>query len=130
MFHFLLAEKQYGLLNNQFAPILTNLCLWIFVILCETEYVMENTEDQGKAEKAFKNFGKRVDAFVVELNEAGDRVQKEFKDRFEELKDSAEKLKGEVKNKERWKEVEASLKKAGEEMNNAFKAAFKKKENS
>jgi hypothetical protein len=90
---------------------------------------MENTEDQGKAEKTFKNFGKRIDEFVVELNEAGDRLQKEFKDRFEELKDSAEKLKDEAKNKERWKEVEASLKKAGEEMNNAFKAAFKKKEN-
>lgn len=90
---------------------------------------MENTEDQGKAEKAFKNFGKRLDDFVVELNEAGDRVQKEFKDRFEELKDSAEKLKDETKNKERWKEVEESLKKAGEQLNNAVKAAFKKKEN-
>ncbi len=89
---------------------------------------MENTEDQGKAEKAFKNFGKRLDDFVVELNQAGDRVQKEFKDRFEELKDSAEKLKDETKNKERWKEVEDSLKKAGEQLNNAFKAAFKKKE--
>lgn len=90
---------------------------------------MENTEDEGKAEKAFKNFGKRLDDFVVELNEAGDRLQKEFKDRFEELKDSAEKLKDETKNKERWKEVEASLKKASDELGNAFKAAFKKKEN-
>jgi hypothetical protein len=90
---------------------------------------MENAEDQGKAEKAFKSFGKRLDEFVVELNEAGDRLQKEFKERFEELKDSAEKLKDEAKNKERWKEVEVNLKKAGDELNNAFKAAFKKKEN-
>jgi phosphoglycerate-specific signal transduction histidine kinase len=90
---------------------------------------MENTEDQGKAEKAFKSFGKRVDEFVVELNEAGERLQKEFKDRLDELKDSASKLEQEAKNKERWKEVEANLKKAGEELNNAFKAAFKKKEN-
>jgi sugar-specific transcriptional regulator TrmB len=89
---------------------------------------MENTEEQGKAEKAFKSFGKRVDEFVVELNEAGERLQKEFKERFEELKDSAEKLKEEAKNKERWREVEDSLKKAGEDLNNAFKAAFKKKE--
>lgn len=89
---------------------------------------MENTEEQGKAEKAFKSFGKRVDEFVVELNEAGERLQKEFKERFEELKDSAEKLKDEAKNKERWREVEDSLKKAGEDLNNAFKAAFKKKE--
>ncbi len=90
---------------------------------------MENTEEQGKAEKAFKSFGKRVDEFVVELNQAGERLQKEFKERFEELKDSAEKLKEEAKNKERWREVEDSLKKAGEDLNNAFKAAFKKKEN-
>lgn len=90
---------------------------------------MENTGDQGKAEKTFKNFGKRIDEFVVELNEASDRLQKEFKDRFEELKDSAEKLKDEARNKERWKEVEDSLKKASDELGNAFKAAFKKKEN-
>jgi hypothetical protein len=41
------------------------------------------------------------------------------------LKDSAEKFKDETKNKERWKELEASLKKAGEELANAFKSAFK-----
>lgn len=89
---------------------------------------MENTEDQGKAENAFKNFGKRIDEFVVELNEAGERLQKEFKDRLDELKDSASKLEDQVKDKERWKEVQESLKKAGEEFSNAFKAAFKKKE--
>lgn len=89
---------------------------------------MENTEDKGKAEKAFKNFGKRIDDFVVELNEAGDRLQQEFKSRLEELKDSAEKLKDEAKNKERWKEVEDSLKKASDELGNAFKAAFRKKD--
>lgn len=89
----------------------------------------KNTEDQGKAERTFKNFGKRIDEFVVELNEASERLQKEFKSRFEELKDSAEKLKDEAKNKERWKEVEDSLKKASDELGNAFKAAFKKKEN-
>jgi hypothetical protein len=90
---------------------------------------MENKEDSGKAEKMFKTFGKRVDDFMVELQEAGERLNKEFEGRFEELKDSAEKIKKEAKNKERWKEVEDSLKKAGEELNRAVKAAFKKKEN-
>lgn len=89
---------------------------------------MENKEDSGKAEKLFKNFGKKVDQFMVELNEAGDRLGKEFEGRFEELKDSAEKLKKEAKNKDRWKEVEQSLKKAGEELNRAVKAAFKKRD--
>jgi hypothetical protein len=87
---------------------------------------MEKQEDSGKAENLFKNFGKKVDAFMAELNEAGTRLNKEFESRFEELKDSAEKLKKEAKNKERWKEVEDSLKKAGDELNRAVKAAFKK----
>lgn len=91
---------------------------------------MEKQEETGKAEKLFKNFGKKVDQFLVELNEAGDRLGKEFEGRFEELKDSAEKLKNEAKNKERWKEVEQSLKNAGDELNRAFKSAFKKREGS
>lgn len=86
------------------------------------------TTDEGKAEKAFKNFGKKVDEFMVELNEAGDRLHKEFKEKLDDLKVSAEKLKKEAENKERWKEVEDSLKKAGDELGKAFKAAFRKKE--
>lgn len=91
---------------------------------------MENKEERGKAEKAFKNFGKRLDDFVVEVNEASEHLQKELKSRFEELKESAEELKKQAKDKERWKEVEANLKKAGEQLNNAFKAAFTKKKES
>ena len=88
---------------------------------------MDNKEEQeGSAEKFFKSFGKRVDDFTQEVNESGGRLQKEFEKRFEELKESAEKFKKEAENKERWKEVEASLKKAGEELGKAMKAAFKK----
>lgn len=86
------------------------------------------TNEEGKAEKTFKNFGKRVDEFMVELNEAGQRLQKEFNEKFDELKVSAEKLKKEAENKERWKEVEDNLKKAGDELGKAFKAAFSKKD--
>jgi len=86
------------------------------------------TNDQGKNEKTFNNFGKKIDDFLVELNEAGDRLQKEFHSKYEELKVSAEKFRNDAENKERWREVEASLKKAGDELGNAFKAAFKKKE--
>ena len=84
--------------------------------------------EQGKAEKAFTNFGKKVDDFVVELGEAGERLNKEFQQKYEELKLSAEKLRKEAENKERWREVEDSLKKAGDELGRAFKAAFSKKE--
>lgn len=87
---------------------------------------MENPKE-GDAESAFKNFGKKVDGFLAELDEAGERLQKEFQARFEELKVSAEKLRKEAENKERWREVEDSLRKAGEEFSNAFKTAFKKK---
>jgi len=88
---------------------------------------MENPKE-GDAEKAFKNFGKKVDGFLSELGEAGERLQKEFQLKYEELKVSAEKLKKEAENKERWREVEDSLRKAGDEFANAFKTAFKKKE--
>lgn len=83
---------------------------------------------EGNAEKFFKDFGKKVDQFVVELNDANDRLRKDFEGKFEELKQTGENLKKEAKNKERWKEVETSMKKAGEELKKAFKAAFEKKE--
>lgn len=83
-------------------------------------------ESEGSAEKFFKNFGKRMDEFTKEVNESGGRLHKEFEKRLEELKEAADNFRDEAKNKERWKEVEASLKKAGEELNKAMKAAFKK----
>jgi len=86
------------------------------------------TNDQGKNEKTSYNFSKKIDDFMAELNEAGERLQKEFHLKYEELKVSAEKMRNDAENKERWREVEASLKKAGDELGNAFKAAFKKKE--
>jgi hypothetical protein len=89
---------------------------------------METKEEEGKAEKNFKNFGKKVDGFVQEFQEAADKIEKEFKEKFEELKVTAEKLKKEAENKERWQEVETNLKKAGDEVANAFRAAFKKRD--
>lgn len=84
-------------------------------------------KEEGRAEKSFKNFGKRVDDFLVEFNEASERLRQEFEVKLEELKVSAEKLKQEAENNDRWKEVEQNLKKAGDELGNAFKAAFKKR---
>ncbi len=84
--------------------------------------------NDGKAEKFFKDFGKKVDQFILEAKDAGSRLEVDLQKKYDELKVTAEKLKSEAENKERWKEVEASLKKAGDELSNAFKAAFKKKE--
>jgi len=88
---------------------------------------MAKKQQEGTAEKAFKKFGKKMDQFMAELNEAGEKLNKEFEQKYQELKQAAEKLKNEANDKERWKEVEASLKKAGEELENAVKAAFGKK---
>lgn len=85
-------------------------------------------KENQQNEKRFENFGKRVDKFVDELEEASERLQKEFSERFEELKVSADKMRKEAENSDRWKEVEASLKRAGEELGKAVKAAFRKKE--
>lgn len=87
------------------------------------------TNQEGKAEKFFKDFGKKLDVFFVELKDAGDRAEVDMQKKYAELKEAAERIKKEAENKERWKEVEASLKKAGAELENAFKSAFKKKEN-
>jgi hypothetical protein len=87
------------------------------------------TNEEGKAEKFFKEFGKRLDQFMVEAKDASTRMEADMKDKFEELKVAAEKIKKEAENKERWKEVEEGLKKASAELENAFKSAFKKKEN-
>ena len=86
--------------------------------------------EEGKAEKFFKEFGKKMDQFLVEVKDAGTRAEADMQQKFEELKVAAERIKKEAENKERWKEVENSLKKAGAELENAFKSAFKKKENS
>ncbi len=87
------------------------------------------TNQEGKAEKFFKEFGKKMDQFLVEVKEAGTRAEADMHEKFEELKVAAEKIKNDAENKERWKEVENSLKKAAGELENAFKSAFKKKEN-
>ena len=82
----------------------------------------------GSAEKFFKDFGKKMDQFAQELKEAGSRAEVDLQKKYEEVKAAAQKLKAEAQKKERWQEVEASLKKASEELENAFRAAFKKKQ--
>jgi lysyl-tRNA synthetase class I len=83
---------------------------------------------EGKAEKFFKDFGKKLDRFLVEVKDAGNRAEADAQKKYQELKEAAEKLKKEAQNKERWKEVEDGLTKAGVEMEKAFKAAFKKRD--
>lgn len=87
---------------------------------------MEKNE-QGNAENFFKDFGKKLDQFMIELKDASSRLEIDFKKRYEELKEAAERLSKEAKDKQKWKDIENDLKRAGKEMENAFKEAFKKK---
>ena len=83
---------------------------------------------EGKNTSFFEDFGKKMDRFLDELKDAGKRMDVDMQKKYEELKDSAERIKKEAQNKERWKEVEDGLKKAGEELEKTVKAAFKKRE--
>ncbi len=83
---------------------------------------------EGKSEKFFKEFGRKMDLFIEELKDAGTRMESDLQKKYEELKTSAERLKKEAENKERWKEVEDGLRRAGDELEKTFKAAFKKRE--
>ena len=56
---------------------------------------MEENQE-GKAERFFKDFGKKLDQFLVEAKDAGTRVEDDLKKKYEELKVSAEKLKNEA----------------------------------
>ncbi len=87
----------------------------------------QEQNQEGKAEKFLKDFGKKLDAFYGEAKDASTRVEADLRKKYEELKVAADKIKADTKDKERWKEVEVSLKKAGEELENALRAAFKKK---
>ena len=69
------------------------------------------TTNEGKAERAFKNFGKKVDEFLHDLDGAGEKFQKEFNDKYEELKVSAEKLRNEARTKNDGKKLKKALKK-------------------
>ena len=39
---------------------------------------------EGKAEKFFKDFGKKLDQFLVEAKDAGTRVESDLKKKYEE----------------------------------------------
>ena len=55
------------------------------------------TGNEGRNEKKFKNFGKRVDDFMMDLNDASEKLQKEFKEKFEELKATCRKNKKRIR---------------------------------
>ena len=76
----------------------------------------------------FEEFGKKLDLFLVELKEASKRMDADMQKKYEEIKVSADRLRKEMQNKDRWKEVEEGMKKTGEELEKTIKAAIRKRE--
>ncbi len=87
---------------------------------------MESSEE-GNAEKFFKDFGKKLDQFLVELKDVGNRMETDLREKYEELRTEAHKF-NDPENKKRWQDVETSLKKAGKELEDALRNVFKKKD--
>ena len=86
---------------------------------------------EGKAEKMFKNIGKKLDKIFEDLDEAKEHAQDEYGDRFEELKRTGEKLKSEARNfkdnhQEVFNDIEEAMDRAGKELKDIYDRAFKK----
>ena len=84
---------------------------------------------EGQAEKMFKRFGKNVDTFIAELNDAKGNTSEEFQSRLEELKKSKDSLGEKFKdfreeNKDKWDDVQSELERAGEEFKKAVNNLF------
>lgn len=84
---------------------------------------------EGKAEKLFKNLGKKIDQLIGDVKKGAEDPA--IKDRFEELKRTGDKLKSEfehLKNdhKDILDDLDSSFEKAGNEIRKAFSSAFKK----
>ena len=82
------------------------------------------SKTDGKAEKMFSDFGKKIDQLMEEMNEGKGNIKEEYESRLEELKRNFNSLKEEfvhVKDfsKERWHEIEEGFEKAANEIGNA-----------
>ena len=87
-------------------------------------------KEHGKAEKAFKEMGARIDELIEDLKKVKGQAKDEFGDRIEELKKNRDTIEGEfrkVREDDRWKEVQTNLENAGKEIRKAFEAAFSKR---
>lgn len=87
---------------------------------------------EGKAEKSFKNFGKKLDSYIEDLKIYKEKFSEEYSDQIDELKrnrDTLEKEFQDFKESDRWSKVEEKLENAANEVRDAFKQAFKKKPN-
>ncbi len=86
---------------------------------------------EGKAEKSFKNLGKKLDRLIEELKDYKEKFKDEYSDQIDELKRNRETLEKEIrdfKDSDRWDVVEEKMEKAANEIRDAFKTAFKKKD--
>ena len=87
---------------------------------------------EGKAEKKFRDLGKKLDQMLEDLNELKDNISHKYGDRWEEINRNKDKMEEELhqfreRNKERFEEAETYLERAGSEIKKAFETIFSRK---
>ena len=85
---------------------------------------------EGKAEKSFKHFGKRIDSIIEDLKKLKEQAKEKYPNEYEEIKRNKAKLKDEwdeFSSDERWSEAVKKVESAGKELAEAIKVVFKGK---
>lgn len=87
---------------------------------------------EGKAEKMFKNLGKKVDKLLVDIDDAKGKAKVEYADQIDELKKNGQQLKTELgnfkdKHQDKLDDIEEKLEKVTKDVKKAFESAFSKK---
>ena len=89
-----------------------------------------NETEEGRAEKQFKNLGKKIDEILQDAKGFKDKAAQEFEGSIDELKKNRDSIEEEIKrikDDDRWKEAMQNLENAGREIKKAFEAAFSNK---
>jgi DNA anti-recombination protein RmuC len=89
---------------------------------------------KGKAEKRFRDLGKRLDQMIADLDELKVNLREKYGDRWEEINRNKSKLEDEInqfkeRHKARFEEAERNLERARLEIKKAFEAIFSSKPN-
>lgn len=91
---------------------------------------MEN-EHQGKIEQTLAELGRKMDFLLQQAKHTSGDMQQEVSEKMEELNKSKEKLEQELKDftqdDEKWKEVQARLQNAVNEIRQAIELSFRKR---
>jgi len=89
-------------------------------------------DHQGQVEKILKEMGQKIDQLIAETKDASGEIRDDLEEKIKEFKSKKWKMEEEYndfksKNEGKWEEIKTHLSGAALELENAVKAAFKKK---